>query len=129
MIIQTIKDGEKNVSILVKGFTDTDFSPLDILDLEKVKSPSAGWKGIRLDSITWVLQEKMTMFLRWENDGEESSLLLPLESRNSMRFDEGIPSPRIEKGWTKRVWLSAINVKSPAAGFKAFFILLDFDKQ
>lgn len=129
MIIQTIKEGEKNISVMVKGFTGASFPATSILDLTKIKSPTSGWKGLRLDSLTWALEEKMSMYLQWEEKWEESSLILPLESRNSMRFDEGIPSPRVADGWGKQVWLNAFNVDKPVTGRKGYFILLDFDKQ
>jgi hypothetical protein len=129
MILRTIKEGEKNFSVSVTGFTRDDFKRVPIIDIEKFKAPTSGWKGVRLDSITWAIQEKMGMYLRWEDDDKETSLILPLESRNSMRFDEGIPSPRINEGWTKRIWLSGFNTNIAPAGAKSFFLLLDFDKQ
>jgi hypothetical protein len=129
MLIQTIKEGEKNFSVMVKGFTRDDFKRVPVIDIEKFKPPTSGWKGVRLDSIAWAIQEKMGMYLWWEDEDKESSLILPLESRNGMRYDEGVPSPRIKDGWTKRIWLSSFNTNIAPAGVKSFFILLDFDKQ
>ena len=129
MLIQTIKEGEKNFSVMVKGFTRDVFKRVPIIEIEKFKPPTSGWKGVRLDSIAWAIQEKMGMYLWWEDDDKETSLILPLESRNGMRYDEGIPSPRIDKGWTKRIWLSSFNTNIAPMGIKSFFLLLDFDKQ
>ena len=129
MLIQTIKEGEKNFSVTVKGFVRDDFKRVPIIDVEKFKPPTSGWKGVRLDSVAWAIQEKMGMYLWWEDDDKETSLILPLESRNGMRYDEGIPSPRIKDGWTKKIWLSSFNTHIAPAGLKSFFLLLDFDKQ
>lgn len=130
MEIQLIKDGAKNFSVMVKGWAQKDFNPIPIIDIEKLAKPTAGWKGVRLDSLTWAIQEKMGFHLWWEDGFKESDLILPLESRNSMRFDEGIPSPRVGDGWKRKIWLSSFKclTNDPELA-KHFFILLDFDKQ
>lgn len=129
MRIQMIKEGEKNFSVMIKGFCKEDFSSVPVIDIEKLKPPTSGWKGVRLDSAVWAIQEKMGLYLWWEKEVTEDTFLLPLESRNGMRFDEGIPSPRVKDGWGKKIWLSGFNVNIAPAGVKSFFILLDFDKQ
>jgi hypothetical protein len=130
MRIQTIKDGPKNVSVTVKGFCGGNFSPALILDITKLAAPTVGWKGLRLDSAVWAIQEKMGLYLWWGDKGDSESLLvLPMESRNAMRFDEGIPSPRISDGWEGKVYLSNFKFATVGEKFAAFFVLLDFDKQ
>jgi hypothetical protein len=130
MYIQLIKDGEKNFSVLVRGWVEKDFNPVPIINIEKLVKPTAGWKGVRLDSVVWAIQEKMGFHLWWENEYKEENLILPLESRNAMRFDEGIPSPRVAQGWKKTIWLSSFKTLSQDPDLaKHFFILLDFDKQ
>lgn len=131
MLIQTIKEGEKNFSVLIKGMTTDDFSPVPIIDLKGFRPPTSGWKGIRLDSAVWAIQEKLGLYLWWEKGKKETDLILPLESRNGMRFDEGIPSPRVtaDGGWGKQIWLSSFNTNIAPAGQKSFVLLLDFDKQ
>ena len=130
MHIQLIKDGAKNFSVLIKGWVTRDFNPVSIIDIEKLEKPTAGWKGVRLDSVVWAVQEKMGFHLWWEKGVKEETLILPLESRNSMRFDEGIPSPRVVDGWGKQIWLSSFKALSNDPELaKHFVILLDFDKQ
>lgn len=131
MLVQTIKEGEKNFSVLIKGMTTEDFPCVPIIDLKSFRPPTSGWKGIRLDSAAWAIQEKLGLYLWWESERKETNLILPLESRNFMRFDEGIPSPRILEsgGWGRRIFLSSFNTNIPPLGTKSFFILLDFDKQ
>ena len=129
MIIQIIKDGAKNVSILVKGVLEENLKMTPIIDLEKLQMPSQGWKGLRLDSAVWAIQEKMGFHLWWDECCKEEHLVLPMESRNAMRFDEGIPSPRVEAGWKGVIYLSSFRQDDPQGFRKWYFILLDFDKQ
>jgi hypothetical protein len=126
VLTQIIKEGEKNLSVLIKGMARADFEPAPILDVAKLKPPREGWKGLRLDSAVWAVQEKMGLYLWWGKPDGEGSLVMPMESRNSVRFDEGIPSPRIESGWKGILYLSSFNCQMVPKGF---FVLLDFDKQ
>ena|SRR5215468_10508271 len=128
MQTQIMKDGQKNFSVFIKGITKGDFSPTPILDISKISAPATGWKGLRLDAAVWAIQEKMGMNLWWNNPESETDLVFPLESRNSMRLDEGIPSPRIADGWRGILYLSSFRTLE-VPGPKTFFILLDFDKQ
>jgi len=128
MLVEVIKDGQKNFSILIKGIVKVDFDPTPILDLSKLQTPATGWKGVRLDGAVWAIQEKMTFKLWWNKPESEADLMFPLESRNAMRFDEGLPSPRMEKNWRGILYLSGCRVlEGPLP--KCFMILLDFDKQ
>ena len=129
MRVQTIKDGEKNLSIVIKGFCKGDFPTTLALDIKDYKEPPGGWHGLRLDSAIWAIQEKMGLYLWWGDQDSEKSLILPMESRNGMRFDEGIPSPRLKDGWKGQILLSNFKFETVNMPFAAFFILLDFDKQ
>jgi hypothetical protein len=123
-----IRDGQKNVRLVIKGIALKDLEPTPILDIRKLMVPPGGWKGLRLDSAVWTVQEKMGLALWWSNPAEEGDLVFPMESRNSVRFDEGLSSPRIEEGWSGILYLSSFNVEG-APSPKRFFVLLDFDKQ
>lgn len=126
MLVQITKDGSKNFSILVKGIATKDFERTPILDLSKLMPPREGWKGIRLDSAVWAIQEKAGLTLWWGAEDGESDLALPMESRNAMRFDEGLMSPRVIEGWKKILYLSSFHVVDEP---KKFMVILDFDKQ
>lgn len=121
-----LKDGKKNLQVRVTGIVSEDFPATPILEISKLARPDAGWKGLRLDSALWAIQEKAGLTIWWEVDKGEAGLILPMESRNAMRFDTGIESPRIDKGWEGVVYLSSFHVKDEP---KKFFLLLDFDKQ
>jgi hypothetical protein len=123
MIVQILKDGQKNLSILVKGIVERPFRPIPILDLSDRMTPSQGWKGVRLDSAVWVLEEKLTIHLWWEEEMKEDNLVFPMQSRNFIRFEDGVPSPRIEQKWGGKIWISADSIE------KAYFFILDLDKQ
>lgn len=127
MKVQILKDGPKNLTILVKGIVTDDFGPEEVLDLDKIEGPSNGWKGLRLDSALWLVQEKMTLTLWWEKDPKkEENLALIMESRNGARFDEQIPSPRFKDDWQGKIYLIG---HRNSADPKAFMFILDFDKQ
>lgn len=128
MIATIVRDGQKNCSILVKGFVDVDFDPTPFLDISKLERPREGWKGLRLDSAVWVVQEKMGLHLWWGKPEGEDDLVMPMESRNSVRLDEGLPSPRVEKGWRGILYLSSFRANE-MSGPKSFMFILDFDKQ
>lgn len=124
---QVIKGGGKNYSVLIKGRIVLDMAPEVIIDLEKIDPKVTDWRGIRLDSALWLIEEKMGLRLWWDK-GED--LILPAESRNSVRFDEGIPSPRVADGWEKKIWMSVFNFNlPPVSPAKHFMLLIDFDKQ
>lgn len=125
MHVKITKDGEKNLTVLIKGIITEDFGRTPIVDLAKLKQPYEGLKGIRLDSVVWVIQEKLGLTLWWDESGEDS-MAMPMESRNSMRFDEGVESPRIREGWPGKLWLSSFNCNG---GPKKFLVILQFDKQ
>jgi hypothetical protein len=128
MTVQLIKGGAKNHSILVKGFVRSDFTSTEILDMsDAIKS--SGLKGLRLDSAVWAIQEKMGLYLWWEKEHTEENLALVMESRNGMRFDEGLPSPRVDDGWKGKLYLSSFKHQTTGIGPAAFVLLLDFDKQ
>lgn len=133
MLVQVLKEGPKNLSILVKGIVTEDFGPLEVLDISKLSKPSEGWKGLRLDSAVWLIQEKMTLSLWWDAHKEgdvyttkEEDLALVMESRNSVRYDEGIPSPRITDKWPGKLYISGARNMDAV---KHFTVVLDFDKQ
>jgi hypothetical protein len=128
MITQIIKDGPKNFSLLIKGFIKKDFDATPLFEIGKLTPPTGGWKGLRLDAAVWAIQEKMGLVLWWSKPEGEHDLILPMESRNAMRFDEGLDSPRVEKGWRGILHLSSFRVEEPPMP-KRFFVLLDFDKQ
>lgn len=128
MITKIIRDGQKNCSILVKGFVKEDFDPTPILDVSKLERPREGWKGLRLDSAVWAIQEKMGLHLWWSKPEGVDDLILPMESRNSIRLDEGLPSPRMNEGWRGIMYLSSFRAGDPP-GLKSFMFILDFDKQ
>jgi len=126
MLVKITKDGDKNLTVLIKGIVTEDFGRTPIVDLAKLRQSGEGLKGIRLDSIVWAIQEKLGLTLWWSEDGGEDSMAMPMESRNSMRFDEGVESPRVKDGWQQKLYLSSFNCKD---GPKKFLVILQFDKQ
>jgi len=131
MIIQILKDTEKNLSLIVRGFARSNFGPELILDLEKVRAPREGWKGVRLETTVWLIEEKMGLYLLWGDQISEENLAIPMESRNSLRFDEGYPSPRVADGWGRKLYVSSFNFTKDNSSnqLRSFFLLIDLDKQ
>jgi hypothetical protein len=113
-----LQDSHKNVKVTVSGFLDpgTDDSYLTVLNMDEL---SGNPKGVRLDNLLWVIEEKATLYLCW---GER--VIMPMESRNAIRFDAPLNSPsdvREIKVFCRK------SVAGSLAG--AFFLVLDLDKQ
>jgi hypothetical protein len=99
----------RNFTFQVTGVL-TEEMPLTPIDL--------GMANLRLASLVWIVQEKLGLYLWWDDNTD----ILPMESRNTVRFDASIPAP--EK-WDGRIWLSSFGFVKPK---KTFFLVMDFDK-
>jgi hypothetical protein len=112
-----LHDGPKNVRAIVTGIvTPGDDSSFTILNLKKLVGDP---KGIRLDTVIWLIEEKAGLRLLWGD-----KLILPMESRNTLRLDNPLHSP--QTGWSGDLILKAVKTEDKP---KAFFIHLEFDKQ
>jgi hypothetical protein len=109
-------DGQKNVTVLIKGILDEELRLTPILLVEKLSGQP---KKMKLTEALWVVQEKMGIVLWWAKD----TLILPMESRNSIRLDRGWDSPQ---NWQGIVMISSFNWSQH---YKYFTIELGFDKQ
>lgn len=106
-LTEIVASSQRNVTIRLSGFIDN-ATPI-VIETKQAK--------LKLTAIAWLIEEKMGFHLSWDPSG----VLMPLESRNAMRFDQAIPCP---EGWQGSLWLKPFKVTPPMA----FFILLDFDK-
>jgi hypothetical protein len=100
---------QRNVTFHVRGLLEDDL-PLTPVDL--------GDKTLKITSLLWAIQEKMGLYLWWDSN----NLLLPMESRNAMRFDQALNAPA---NWNGVIYLSSFGWAAPR---KAFFLIMDFDK-
>jgi hypothetical protein len=108
-LIEELAHSQRNYTIRVSGTVPEEHTLIEVKTQQK---------KLKLTALAWLIEEKMGFVLSWEKD----QVLLPMESRNSMRFDQAIPSPAI---WTGSLWLRPFKVTLPEM---AFFIILDFDK-
>jgi hypothetical protein len=128
LITRTTADGERNASISVTGTFLIDEPEIVILDIKKHLTPVPP-KGVKIENLVWLLQEKLTLLLFWGT----TEFILPMESRNYVRFDRGIQSPHLDK-WDGTLRVTASNVQNPnnydRINFspKYFTIILDLDK-
>jgi hypothetical protein len=119
--VNKINDGGKNVTINFSGVLVKDIDPsapkmvVDFLSLHV--------KRIRLESITFAIEEKAGFYLWWMGEGYKKSLILPLESRGWFDFEKSgcLHSPE----WAVGIGLSSFKIEVP----KAFLIILDMGKQ
>jgi hypothetical protein len=111
--VSRVAGGMRNVTLHCTGCIEHDL-PLTPLDTGIVE-------GMKLTSLMWVIQEKMGLYLWWDKE----TLLMPLESRNSVRFDTGISAPY---GWDGKMYLSSYLCNTPPSPMKAFLLVLDFDR-
>lgn len=103
-------ENSRNISIVVKG-TLTERLTATSIDLPV--------HNAKLASLVWAIQEKMGLYL-WET---QEHILLPMESRNAIRFDKSIVLPDI------KLWISSFNndlISNQTP--KSFFIILDLDR-
>lgn len=107
-LTEVVASSQRNATIRLSGIIDK-VEPLEII---------TGHSKLKLTAISWLIEEKMGFWLCWDQE----SVLMPLESRNSMPFNQAIPCPA---DWQGSLWLKPFKVTTPPM---AFFILLDFDK-
>lgn len=103
--------GQRNVTFNVWGRIES----LDLPDIEL----NLGAQGLKLSSLVWLIEEKMGLYLMQNRE----EVWIPMESRNSIRFDHGLPVA----GST--LWLRAF-ANSPLGENpkRSFFLIMDFDK-
>jgi hypothetical protein len=106
----TGSENSRNISVVVKG------TLTERLTLQSIDIPV---RNAKLASLVWVIQEKMGIYL-WET---KEHVLLPMESRNSIRFDHSIVLP------DDKLWISSFNndlISNITP--KSFFLILDMDR-
>jgi hypothetical protein len=102
--------GQRNVTFNVWGFTQPEAEPFEI-DLKV--------EGLKLSSLVWLIEEKMGIYL-CKKRGE---IWLPMESRNSIRFDHALPV-----GGVKLYLDPFANQELGQMRNRSFFLVLDFDR-
>lgn len=108
MLIEIVASSQRNVTFRLSGLLE-DPAPFELVTKQH---------KLKLTAAAWLIEEKMGFHLGWDAE----SVLMPLESRNSMSFAQAIPCP---KDWQGSLWLRPFKVTQTGM---AFFILLDFDK-
>lgn len=121
--VNRINDGGKNVTINVSGILAQNTShqtPFMVLEFSDLKDHP---KRIRLESITFAIEEKAGFYLWWMGKDSQKSLILPLESRGWFDFEKSgcLHSPE----WALGLGLSSFKIDEP----KAFLLMLDMGKQ
>jgi len=111
--VKHVSGGHKNITLQIHGE-----APGAHLEAETIET---GEKSLRLESAIWVVREKLGIELRWSDEEP----LIFMESRNTVRFDIGLHSP---KEWDGKLLLMTHNWDKPDDEDKQFLIVLDFDK-
>lgn len=117
---RVLHDGAKNLLVLVRGMAHEGESLAAPLDLRELSSAP---RRVRLEGITWFIQEKVGLSL-WLSRSERGpeQLLLVLESRGWSKFQDLV----LPDGWDGRIWLESFGQASSGSGL--FWLALDFDK-
>lgn len=101
---------QRNVTFHIHG----SFSDVALKDqCTSIKLPQ---EKLKLTSLVWLIEEKMGLHLM-KVPGE---VWMPLESRNNLRFDQGI----IIEG--NELWLDPFKTETTIR--ESFFLIMDFDK-
>lgn len=116
-------DGEKNSIVQVTGFLTKDIQAAEPILLLKDLRPVP--KAMRLDSVVFGIQEKMGCVLWWKVR-HELELILPLESRGKLGFEDmqGLHSP--QEG-LEGIYMSTFKCTGPNGYYLT--VLLDLMKQ
>lgn len=113
--IDTLSDGSNNFTVSVTGTLHENLEFEELLDLSALKGAN---ERCRLESISWVIQEKLGLTLWWDKD----NLILPLESRNFFRIETPLKPPA---QWDRKFRLSSFNLTIPPMHF---LVILDFHR-
>jgi len=113
-------DGHRNVSVLVKGQLEgTSDNPVELIN---VKGMTPEPRGLKLTGAWWLIEEKAGIQLWWGKEAiPHQTLIVPLESRNAFKLEDGLSSP---KGWDGIIYMTYANAPTP----RLFTLILDFDK-
>lgn len=115
-----VHDSNKNLRVTINGVISPGDDRAEIFEvIFRLSDLKDNPKGVRLDSIVWLIEEKAGLRLCW---GDQT--VLPLESRNHLRLDYPLDCPR--DNWSGEVILRCPKTE---ASPKAFFLHLEFDKQ
>lgn len=110
MLIERVANGQRNWTLRLSGLL-TDIEQFEV-------KTDCGL--LKLTSLAWLIEEKHSMYVGWSYD----TVLLTMESRNSLRLDIAIPSPA---DWDGSLWFTPSKIGKQDLP-KAYFIILDFDK-
>lgn len=128
-----LTSGNRNARILVTGILECNLGPQKIVRLEDLNCDA-----LKIESAVWMLQEKLGLRLWWgqgdmvEGYPEPSvyNFIFVMESRNGVKFEQGLNSPTRTEKWDRCIWMDSFNFAlAPEAKHKHFTFMLDFDKQ
>lgn len=104
-------DGQRNLTLHLSGEIDPPGGSIEPWRIDPVPAK------FKLTSAVWLIQEKATLLLWWG----EKYLMMPMESRNSVRLEHGLHPP---KDWNGILRIEALNINER----KHIMLMLDFDK-
>ena len=117
-----IGDAARNIVLSVRGVVDEDTPMMQIFDMEALKAQHHYRRDyIKVTSVWWLIQEKMTLLLTWSEDPQD--ILFPMESRNAISFNRFVDPPD-PKAWKGKIYMRSENV----VGAKHFAFCLEFDR-
>ena len=119
LAIEKLGDGDKNVTVWVRGeFAETERSFV-VLDIEDLRPRP---KVLSLASLVWCMEDKLCTWL-WlrETNRTVVDLLAFMESRHKIELSRPIVLKDVERIWLER------RVDDKMRG-TAFWLVLDFDK-
>lgn len=128
ILSRTLGDGARNVQVLVTGVLESDCGPTEIVDLDVLAGSP---KAVKVTSALWIIQEKMGLRVCWGvgTVPTPENLIFVAESRNSLRFQDGLTSTKLPSSWTRKIWINSYGFDSNAYTPKCFTLLIDLDKQ
>jgi hypothetical protein len=117
--------GAKHIMVEASGFLSGD-TAITLLTLASLDPQP---KSLRIDAITFSLQEKLGLCLKWGMKGEEEPrVIIPLESRGKFDFSAigGLKPPA---DWEGTIILQSFNFSiPPLSERKAVLLILEMER-
>lgn len=123
LLVHIPVNGSKNAVVKASGRLSGDMPRQLLVGFEQLESQGISPKKLKIESLTFAIQEKLGFLLYWRV-GETAHLILPLESRGYLNWASiySLHSPEGADG----ILIESINYTDPP---KHFLFEMDIEKQ
>lgn len=119
-----VQDGSKNTILQISGIVDSQPSLMEVLVFGNLMQPTQGFRSIKVQAVTFLIQEKMGLHLFWTMLDGSHAYMCTFESRGRADFESagGLRMPEDASG-------IAMNIFGwPKDSKMGLLLLIDMDK-